>query len=204
MPIRFRTILLFFIIGWYVCAGAAQLPEPIGIVIKGHKIPSGAYSLYAREVGSREPVLAVNAELPLNPASVIKIIPTLAALELLGPGYRWKTEVYTLGSIRDGVLQGDILFKGYGNPHLVTEEFRKILEELRRRGLREITGDLLIDHSYFNVPYENPGAFDNSRTVPITSCRTRFWLISRRFIFTSTLQRTAGTSRFIPNRYWPD
>ena len=116
VSIRFRTILLFFITGWYACAGAAQLPRPIGIVTNGHKIPSAAYSLYVREVGKQEPVLAVNAELPLNPASVIKIIPTLAALELLGPGYRWKTEVYTLGSIRDGVLQGDILFKGYGDP----------------------------------------------------------------------------------------
>ena len=162
VSIRFRIISLFFITAWYACAGAAELPRPIGIVINGHNISSGAYSLYVREVGKQEPVLSVNAELPFNPASVIKIIPTLAALELLGPGYRWKTEVYTLGSIRDGVLQGDILFKGYGDPHLVTEEFRKILEELRRRGLREITGDLLIDHSYFNVAYENPGAFDNN------------------------------------------
>ena len=116
MSIRFRIISLFFITAWYACAGAAELPRPIGIVIKGHKIPSGAYSLYAREVGSREPVLAVNAELPLNPASVIKIIPTLAALELLGPGYRWKTEVYTLGSIRDGGVTGRYPVQGVRQP----------------------------------------------------------------------------------------
>ena len=161
VSIRFRIILFFFITGWYACCGAAQLPGPIGFVIKGHKIPSGAYSLYVREVGNQEPALSVNAEIPFNPASVIKIIPTLAALELLGPAYRWKTEVYTLGSIKDGVLQGDLLFKGYGDPYLVTEEFRKILEELRRRGLRDITGDLLIDHSYFNVPDDTSSAFDN-------------------------------------------
>ena len=143
------------------CAGAAQLPKPVDFVVKGHKIPSGAYSLYVREVGQQDPILSVNATSPYNPASVIKIIPTLAALELLGPAYRWKTEVYTLGNIRDGVLQGDILFKGYGDPHLVIEEFRKILEELRRRGIREITGDLLIDDSWFRVPDEMPGAFDN-------------------------------------------
>lgn len=156
-----RTIFIIVIALWHSWANAAELPPPVEFVIKGHRIPTDAYSLYVREIGKQEPALAVNPETPFNPASVIKIVPTLAALELLGPAYRWKTEVYTLGSIKDGVLQGDILFKGYGDPYLVTEEFRKILEELRRRGIREITGDLLIDHSYFQVPYTAPGAFDN-------------------------------------------
>lgn len=146
---------------WCTWAGAAELPKPIDFVIKGHRIPSDAYSLYVREIGQQDPALAVNPETPFNPASVIKIIPTLAALELLGPAYRWKTEVYTLGDIRDGVLQGDLLFKGYGDPHLVIEDFRKILEELRRRGIRDITGDLLIDASWFSIEHEDPGAFDN-------------------------------------------
>ena len=146
---------------WCSWTNAAELPKPIDFVIKGHRIPSDAYSLYVREIGQQDPALAVNPETPFNPASVIKIIPTLAALELLGPAYRWKTEVYTLGDIRDGVLQGDLLFKGYGDPHLVIEDFRKILEELRRRGIRDITGDLLIDASWFSIEHEDPGAFDN-------------------------------------------
>lgn len=146
---------------WYSGVNAADLPPPVEFVVKGHRIPSDAYSLYVREIGKQEPALAVNPEVPLNPASVIKIIPTLAALELLGPAYRWKTEVYTLGNISDGVLQGDLLFKGYGDPYLVMEEFRRILEELRRRGIRDITGDLLIDDSWFSIAEEDPGAFDN-------------------------------------------
>ena len=161
LPVVFRTLAIFIIALWCTWTGAAELPKPIDIVVRGHRIPSDAYALYVREVGEQVPVLSVNAATPYNPASVIKIIPTLAALELLGPAYRWKTEVYTLGNIRDGVLQGDILFKGYGDPYLVTAEFRKLLEELRRRGIREITGDLLIDDSHFEVPYEAPGSFDN-------------------------------------------
>ena len=156
-----RKFFIFTITLWCTWAGAAELPKPIDVVIKGHRIPSDAYSLYVREIGQQDPVLAVNPETPFNPASVIKIIPTLAALELLGPAYRWKTEVYTLGNISNGVLQGDLLFKGHGDPHLVIEDFRKILEELRRRGIRDITGDLLIDASWFSIAHENPGAFDN-------------------------------------------
>ncbi len=144
-----------------IAGHADGLPKPIDFVVKGHKISSDSYSLFVKEVGKQEPVLAINPELALNPASVIKIIPTLAALELLGPAYRWKTEVYILGGIGNGILQGDLLFKGYGDPHLDIEDFRKILEELKRRGIRDITGDLLIDDSYFNIAYEDPGAFDN-------------------------------------------
>ena len=156
-----RTIFVIVIALWYSWTNAAELPKPIDFIIKGHRIPSDAYSLYVREIGQQDPALAVNPETPFNPASVIKIIPTLAALELLGPAYRWKTEVYTLGSLSDGVLQGDLLFKGYGDPHLVIEDFRKILEELRRRGIRDTTGDLLIDASWFSIAHEDPGAFDN-------------------------------------------
>ena len=161
LPVVSRTIFIIVAVLWCSWANAAELPPPVEFVVKGHVIPSDAYSLYVREIGKQEPALAVNPEVPFNPASVIKIIPTLAGLELLGPSYRWKTEVYTLGSIRDGVLQGDLLFKGYGDPHLVIEDFRKILEELRRRGIRDITGDLLIDASWFDIAEEDPGAFDN-------------------------------------------
>ena len=155
------TIFVIVIALWYSWANAAELPKPIDFVTRGHRIPSDAYSLYVREIGQQDPALAVNPETPFNPASVIKIIPTLAALELLGPAYRWKTEVYTLGNISNGVLQGDLLFKGHGDPHLVIEDFRRILEELRRRGIRDITGDLLIDASWFSIAHEDPGAFDN-------------------------------------------
>ena len=161
LPVVSRTFFIIVMALWYSCANAAELPKPIDFVIKGHRIAPDAYSLYVREIGREEPALAVNPEIPFNPASVIKIIPTLAALELLGPAYRWKTEVYTLGSLSNGVLQGDLLFKGYGDPHLVIEDFRKILEELRRRGIRDITGDLLIDASWFSIAEEDPGAFDN-------------------------------------------
>ena len=170
LPVVARKFIICTIVLWCAWTGAAELPRPMDFVVKGHKIPSDSYTLYVREVGEQVPVLSVNAATPFNPASVIKIIPTLAALELLGPAYRWRTEVYTLGSIKDGILQGDILFKGYGDPYLVTGEFRKVLQELRRRGIRDITGDLLIDHSYFDVAYEDPGAFDNDpfRTYNVT------------------------------------
>jgi D-alanyl-D-alanine carboxypeptidase/D-alanyl-D-alanine-endopeptidase (penicillin-binding protein 4) len=90
----------------------------------------------------------------------MKVVTTYTALEVLGPAYSWPTEVYFLGDFDGRVLYGDLALKGHGDPFLVVEELWKLLRVLRRVGLREIQGDLLLDDSYFETPAEDPGAFD--------------------------------------------
>jgi D-alanyl-D-alanine carboxypeptidase/D-alanyl-D-alanine-endopeptidase (penicillin-binding protein 4) len=85
-------------------------------------------------------------------------------LETLGPAYRWKTEAYLNGELKDGVLHGDLIFKGYGDPKLTIEQFWLWLRELRQRGLREITGDVVLDHSFFEALSYAPAEFDNAPT----------------------------------------
>jgi len=153
--------LLFMAVALHITTYADEPPRQIKFVIDGYNIPKNVFSLYVKEIGVTKPVLDINSDKALNPASAIKIIPTLAALELLGPAYRWRTAVYTSGKIQNGTLHGDILFKGHGDPYFVTEEFWKLLRELKRRGIKHIKGDFLIDDSYFQLPHEDPGAFDN-------------------------------------------
>jgi D-alanyl-D-alanine carboxypeptidase/D-alanyl-D-alanine-endopeptidase (penicillin-binding protein 4) len=98
----------------------------------------------------------VNAEKPLNPASTMKIVTTYAALELLGPAYRWKTEVYQDGN--------DLVLKGYGDPKLNQESFWMLLRALRGRGLRELRGDVVLDRTFF-APAQL-AAFDNDTFRP--------------------------------------
>src|SRR4026209_610318 len=85
-------------------AGAQALAAP--------KSPAGSVAAVVQEVGAPRAVLSVNPELSMNPASVMKLATTYAALELLGPAYRWKTEAYAAGPLRDGVLEGDLVLKG--------------------------------------------------------------------------------------------
>jgi D-alanyl-D-alanine carboxypeptidase/D-alanyl-D-alanine-endopeptidase (penicillin-binding protein 4) len=119
----------------------AALPEPVAKGLRDARVPDGAVSILVQEVGARRAVLAHNANATRNPASVMKLVTTYAALELLGPAYRWKTEVYVDGA--------DLLLKGYGDPKLTHESFWTLLRNLRGRGLREIPGDLVLDRSYF-------------------------------------------------------
>ncbi|MBT7952425.1 MAG: D-alanyl-D-alanine carboxypeptidase/D-alanyl-D-alanine-endopeptidase [Gammaproteobacteria bacterium] len=140
---------------------ATPLPRSLEIITDGHQLPDSNYSILVQEVGSTDPLLSINADKPLNPASAIKIITTLAALEELGPAYIWPTEIYTLGKVKNGTLHGDLLIKGYGDPYMVTENFWKLLQEIQRQGISQIKGDLIIDDSYFAVANTDPGEFDN-------------------------------------------
>ena len=141
----------------------AELPPGVRVVVNGHKLPADSYTIYVKELGAAAPLLAVNPELPLNPASTIKILTTLAALESLGPDYRWQTEFYPLGPVVDGTLQGDLLIKGGGDPFLVEEHFRGMLKVLQRRGVQRINGDLVIDASLFDPGVGAVARIDNDR-----------------------------------------
>jgi D-alanyl-D-alanine carboxypeptidase/D-alanyl-D-alanine-endopeptidase (penicillin-binding protein 4) len=138
-----------------------SIPPAVQVVINGHRLAPDAYTLYVKEVGSTSPLLAVNQTLPLNPASTIKTLTTLAGLEILGPTYTWTTELYALGEINDDTLNGDLLIRGGGDPFLVEEHFRTLLKTLQRRGVNKITGDLIIDDSLFDASVSQAPLIDN-------------------------------------------
>jgi D-alanyl-D-alanine carboxypeptidase/D-alanyl-D-alanine-endopeptidase (penicillin-binding protein 4) len=156
-----RVLLLVLGIVLHVAAVAdTRLPASVRHVLELRKIPEDAVSILVTELDSGKTVLRLNDETPRNPASTMKLVTTLVALDILGPSYQWRTELYTLGPLQNGRLDGDLLIKGYGDPFLVTERIWRMLRELSQMGLREIGGDLVIDDSYFDVPYVDPGEFD--------------------------------------------
>jgi D-alanyl-D-alanine carboxypeptidase/D-alanyl-D-alanine-endopeptidase (penicillin-binding protein 4) len=141
-------------------AFAHNLPAPISRALKQAGIPTSATAIYVHEIGAAQPRLAVNAGTGMNPASVMKLVTTFAGLELLGPAYTWKTELYVNGVLNGDTLQGDLIIKGYGDPKLNLENFWLLTRRLRQTGLREIAGDLVLDGSHFELPSAHPAAFD--------------------------------------------
>ena len=101
--------------------------------------------------------LGVNPDLPLVPASVAKLVTTTDALETFGPDHSFHTEFWIDGRLRNGVLEGNLVVRGGGDPFLVTERLWLLTEELERRGLRRVTGRLVIDTSGF-LPEERDSA----------------------------------------------
>ena len=138
----------------------ANLPPAIAQALKAARLPASAVSFYVQEVGAARPLLSVNADKAFNPASTMKLVTTYAALELLGPAYTWKTQALTTGSIANGVLNGDLIFKGGGDPKLTHEHFWLMLRKLRNKGIREIKGNVVFDRSYFDTTSYDPSKFD--------------------------------------------
>jgi D-alanyl-D-alanine carboxypeptidase/D-alanyl-D-alanine-endopeptidase (penicillin-binding protein 4) len=151
-----------------LAAGAARavLPPPIARAFGEAGIPAGAVGVVVEEVGASQPLFAHNATRAFNPASVIKLVTTFAALELLGPDYRWKTEAYLAGPLVDGVLHGNLVLKGTGDPKITVEQWQSFMTALRAQGLAAVEGDLVLDRSHFAPIAHRPGAFDGEPLKP--------------------------------------
>ena len=139
---------------------AASLPPSVLAALKQAHVPLSDIGIEVREVKARKSLISINREQPMNPASTMKLLTTYAGLELLGPAYTWKTEAWLDGILDGGVLQGDLILKGYGDPKFTIEQFWLWLRELRGRGLREIHGNLVLDRNAFQLAPYDPAAFD--------------------------------------------
>jgi len=138
----------------------STLPASLRSALAVRQLPGDSLGIHVEDMSNGEVVLSWHADVPRNPASTIKLLTTLVALDVLGPAYVWHTDVYAIGDIEAGRLQGDLLIKGHGDPFLVTERVWQLLRKIRQAGIHEIDGDLLIDDSYFEVGEEDPAAFD--------------------------------------------
>lgn len=138
-----------------------DFPEAVKVVIDGHNLSESSFSLLVQEIGADEPLLAHNSGTAFNPASSIKTLTTLAALDTLGPAFTWQTELFALGPVSNGVLQGDLLMKGGGDPFLLEDQLRNMLKALQRAGIEHVTGNLVMDGSYFDPTVESGGNIDN-------------------------------------------
>jgi serine-type D-Ala-D-Ala carboxypeptidase/endopeptidase (penicillin-binding protein 4) len=165
-PFKLAAILCFILNTQALSVFSQGLPDVVKQALNQNEIPESAASIYIHEINTTNPIIAFNSDRPMNPASVMKLITTFAGLELLGPAFTWKTEIYTDGALKEGKLQGDLVIKGYGDPRLNLENFWLLIRRLYQKGLHEITGDLILDNSYFDISIENPATFDNKPYRP--------------------------------------
>ena len=141
-------------------ASFSALPAPLQQAIQAQNLPADAVGLWVQRVGDPQALASLNADRMFNPASTIKLATTLAALAVLGPQHTWQTEILTTGELEGDVVRGDLVLRGSGDPGMVSEEHWRMLGALRRAGLRRIEGDVILDTTAFDLPPEDPGAFD--------------------------------------------
>jgi D-alanyl-D-alanine carboxypeptidase/D-alanyl-D-alanine-endopeptidase (penicillin-binding protein 4) len=144
----------------------ADLPPAVAQALDQAGIPDTHVGILVRDIDNPEPLLAHGENRSLNPASVMKVVTTLAALDMLGPAHTFRTRVWVEGEIREGVLTGNLILQGGGDPGLTLERFWLLLREIRARGIREIRGDVLLDNSFHELEASDPAAFDRAPLRP--------------------------------------
>ena len=114
-----------------VSATDNELPIRVQSALNARSVPHDSLSIFVTDLDTGETILDWRGDEPRNPASTIKLLTTLVALDVLGPAYRWRTDVYVAGDLSDGKLDGDLVLKGYGDPFLVTERVWQLLRNIR-------------------------------------------------------------------------
>lgn len=142
------------------------LPASVDSVLDQLALDPSQLSVFLQQVDRPKPALTFNADAPRAPASVAKLVTTIAALDILGRDYSWPTEVYSSGTLADGELQGDLFIKGYGDPYLSSDSYTGLLRALREKGIERITGDLVIDTSALAPAQAERGDFDGAAQSP--------------------------------------
>lgn len=144
----------------------AALPADISYLLERSKLPQKDVSIYIKELGTDRVVASYNADTTRVPASVIKVMTTYAALLELDFDHRWMTAFYVNGKVSGGTLHGDLIVKGYGDPSLKQDDLDAITDQIISKGIRKITGNIVIDRSYFQVGDKDSSHFDNNPYSP--------------------------------------
>lgn len=177
-------------------AAHADLPPEVAAALTRAKLPADALSVLVTDAdGKSPPRLSHRANVAMNPASVMKLVTTYVALDQLGPAFTWPTGVYLDGTVRDGVLQGNLVIKGQGDPKLVVERLWLLLRRVQGLGIRLVAGDIVLDRSAFEVAPQDPGEFDGERLRPYNASPDALLLNFKSLAFTFVPDVVAGVAR---------
>ena len=154
-PQRARRLVLAALLAAPAVARARPAPPALAEQLAGTLaacgLPAASLGLCVCEVDSGRLLAALHADQAFVLASTAKIVTSLAALDLLGPQWRWRTHAFVTGPVHRGRLLGDLLIVGGGDPSLTRNDLRDWLDGLHRGGLHDIGGDLVIDRSAFHL-----------------------------------------------------
>jgi serine-type D-Ala-D-Ala carboxypeptidase/endopeptidase (penicillin-binding protein 4) len=190
------AILAIALLASPFAATAQPLPPEVDAALARAKVPRDAVSFLVVETqGRAAPRLSHRAQIPMNPASVMKLVTTYAALDLLGPAYQWTTPVFVDGPVVNGVLQGNLYIQGQGDPKLVLERLWLLLRRVQGLGIKTIAGDVVLDRSALEVPEVDPAKFDGEPLRPYNAAPDALLINFKSVVMTFTPDRAANLAQ---------
>ena len=114
-----------------------QLPAVLRQALESSGLPLESFGLHAQPLDGGEALLSWQAARPFVLASTSKLLTSMAALDLLGPAYCWRTRAYLSGPLTQGRLLGDLVIRGGGDAMLTSADLLQWFREIQAQGLRE-------------------------------------------------------------------
>ena len=130
--------------------GASLFQKKVKKILSSSCLRKNNFGIKIYSLDRGESLFELRAQKLFIPASNLKILTTAVALQTLGPNYRFPTQLYTNGTLKDGVLDGDLYIKGYGDPKFVTEQMWLLVNELKNIPVLKINGNIIGDDSFFD------------------------------------------------------
>lgn len=150
---RVRCLVIFALI-FHLCgyALAADLPlaKTIDQALGDPVLAHGIQGVQIESLKDGRVLYAKNSNLVFVPASNFKLVVGAASLDLLGPAYRFPTSLRITGGLKDGVLKGDVILVGGGDPVLKTEHLQDMAAKLKAMGIKTIKGNVVGDDTRFD------------------------------------------------------
>jgi D-alanyl-D-alanine carboxypeptidase/D-alanyl-D-alanine-endopeptidase (penicillin-binding protein 4) len=144
------------------------LRDRLGTLFGNTTWRGATWGVMVRSLDTGDTLFAVEPDEPLAPASNLKLLTTAAALRILGPNYRFRTYLLTDGRITNGVLEGDLVLYGTGDPGISDRFYRRkhevfelLIDQLAALGVHTVNGDLVGDASFLPGPLRPPGWHPN-------------------------------------------
>ena len=173
-----------------------RLPSETLAALRRANVPESALSVLVRPAAGDGPArLRHRADASINPASVMKLVTTYAAMDLLGPDFTWSTRFATDGVLDKGTLRGNLYIRGGGDPKLVLERLQTAFQELQTQGVVVVLGDLVLDHSAFELVPRDPGAFDGEALRPYNASPDALLVNFKSVILKFSPDEAAGVAR---------
>ncbi|MDE6558489.1 MAG: D-alanyl-D-alanine carboxypeptidase, partial [Muribaculaceae bacterium] len=150
-----RSLMMLALILAAVGAMAVTPQEAVNRFVDTPRLPKGSMAVIVSQLPKGEVIASYNTDLPLTPASIMKSVTLASASEVLDVEKEIVTPVSIDGKVKEGVLQGNLLIEGVGDPSVNTtkwpksEEFTaEIVNALKHEGIKSIAGNIIIDESY--------------------------------------------------------
>lgn len=115
---------------------------------------TGLKSIVVMDAETGEVLDSYKSSKQLPPASVLKAATAVYALSILGPETTFKTRIIATGPISDGVIKGDLILEGSGDPRLDTDALGVLAEKLKARGVTAVKGKFYVYSGALPYQYE--------------------------------------------------